>query len=70
MIHELRYRLGSCALVLATAACVLAQGDEQAGKKPTLPLEPVVMYGASETDRIQHGEVVTAISEARQELHK
>ena len=61
------------ALLLASLACTQApapppQPTEE--PKPTLPPEPVVTYkGGDPSQRIEHGEVIDDVDEARKALH-
>ena len=61
-------------LAVIVAACTPVQqpsGDEAKGK-PSLPPEPVVTYSATDAEpgqRVEHGELILDVDQARQGLH-
>jgi len=60
---------GAVAVAAAAVACTNAQSNRTAG---SLPPEPVVTYTESDAaygQRIEHGELIVDVDEARQSLH-
>ncbi len=74
MNQRLRNSLGTLGLALILGGCtVTTDGDSaQAGKKPTLLPEPVVTHSPSDAEpgqKIEHGELILGVDEARRQLH-
>ncbi len=60
------------ALLLAIVACApVPESPPAAEEPPSLPPEPVVTYRGSENDqgRVEHGELIVDVDEARRALH-
>ena len=64
--------LGFLGIAVTAVGCSPTSTDRQAADAVTLPPEPVVTYSASEAERgqrIEHGELIGDVDEARQLLH-
>ncbi len=66
---DLSRLVGILGVITAVAGCSPSQTESQADTVSSLPPEPVVTYSASETERINHGELISDVDEARQSLH-
>ncbi|MCM2272106.1 MAG: cupin domain-containing protein [candidate division Zixibacteria bacterium] len=64
-----RFLLLCLAVVAIALGCATDQPATQTATPPALPPEPTVTYANSPADRVEHGEVITAIDSARQALH-
>ena len=64
--------VGVVAIVVAAAACAHTEGGKGGASAPKLPPEPVVTFVESDAapgQRIEHGELISSVDEARQSLH-
>lgn len=64
-----RFLLLCLAVAAIALGCATDQPATQTATQPALPPEPTVTYANSPADRVEHGEVITAIDSARQALH-